>query len=99
MELSRVIVGPVVTEKAERLKGVNRTYTIRVAPNATKVDVISALKKYYDVEATSVRTMRTPRKKRLIGRGREMIKRPSMKKVMVTISQKSKPLDIANFKS
>ncbi|MCA9370472.1 MAG: 50S ribosomal protein L23 [Candidatus Peregrinibacteria bacterium] len=99
MDLSRVIVGPVVTEKAERLKGVSRTYTIRVAPNATKIDVINALAKYYDVKATSVRVMRTPSKTRLVGRGRTMTKRQSTKKVMVTISQKSKPLDIANFKS
>lgn len=99
MDLSRVIVGPVVTEKAERLKGVNRTYTIRVAPDATKVDVANALKKYYDVEATSVRVMRTPSKTRLVGRGKVMVKRKPTKKVMVTISQKSKPLDIANFKS
>lgn len=99
MELSRVIVGPVVTEKAERLKGVNRTYTIRVAPDATKVDVINALKKYYDVEATSVRVMRTPTKSRAVGRGRVITKRKPAKKMMVTISKKSKPLDIANFKS
>tara|TARA_Y100000310_G_scaffold320952_1_gene377952 strand:- start:160 stop:459 length:300 start_codon:yes stop_codon:yes gene_type:complete len=99
MDLSQVIVGPVVTEKAERLKGVNRTYTIRVAPKATKIDVKNALDKYYDVEATSVRVMRMPSKVRQIGRGKFLTKRKPFKKVMVTISQKSKPLDIANFKS
>lgn len=99
MDLSRVIVGHIVTEKAERLKGVNRTYTIRVAPRATKVDVRNALSKYYDVDATSVRTLRNPSKTRTIGRGRTMIKRKPYKKVMVTLSEKSKPLDIANFKS
>lgn len=99
MDLSRVIIGPVVTEKAERLKGVDRTYTIRVAPNATKIDVTAALRKFYDVEATSVRTMRTTTKTRTVGRGRVMTKRASFKKVMVTLSKKSKPLDIANFKS
>lgn len=99
MELSRVIVGPVVTEKAERLKGADRTYTIRVAPDATKVDAISALKKYYDVDVVSVRVMRTPSKKRIIGRGKVMVKRKPTKKMMVTLAPKSKPLDIANFKS
>lgn len=99
MELSRVIVGPVVTEKAERLKGVNRTYTIRVAPDATKIDVINALKKYYDVDALSVRVMRVPSKKRLVGRGKVLTKRHPVKKMMVTLSAKSKPLDIASFKS
>lgn len=99
MDLSRVILGPVETEKAERLKGVSRTYTLRVAPGSTKVDVIAALAKYYDVEATSVRVMRMPSKVRLVGRGRTLTKRKAFKKVMVTLSTKSKPLDIANFKS
>jgi len=99
MELSRVIVGPVVTEKAERLKVADRTYTLRVAPGSTKVDVKSALKKYYDVDAVSVRVMRTTSKKRTIARGKVMVKRKPFKKVMVTISKKSKQLDIASFKS
>lgn len=98
MDLSRVIVGPIATEKAEKMKGVNRTYTIRVAPNATKIDVKGALLKYYDIEATSVRSLRNPSKKRTVGRGKVMIKRKPYKKVMVTISEKSKPLDVANFK-
>ncbi len=99
MELSQVVIGQIVTEKAERLKGINRTYTIRVAPKATKVDVASALEKYYDVEVTSVRVMRMPSKTRAIGRGRVMTKRKPFKKVMVTLSPKSKPLDIASFKA
>lgn len=98
MELSQVVIGQIVTEKAERLKGVNRTYTIRVAPKATKVDVANALSKYYDVDVTSVRTMRMPSKTRAVGRGRVITKRKPFKKVMVTLSPKSKPLDIANFK-
>ena len=98
MELSQVVIGPVVTEKAERMKGLNRTYTIRVAPRSTKVDVSNALTKYYDVEVTSVRVMRMPSKTRAVGRGKVITKRKPFKKVMVTLSKKSKPLDIANFK-
>ncbi|MAE68347.1 50S ribosomal protein L23 [bacterium] len=98
MDLSRVIVGPVETEKSERMKASDRTYTIKVAPNATKIDVKSALKKYYDIDATSVRVMRTTSKARTVGRGKVIRKRKPYKKAMVTISQKSKPLDVANFK-
>lgn len=98
MELSQVVVGAIVTEKAERLKGVNRTYTIRVAPRATKIDVRNALEKFYDVDVTSVRVMRMPSKTRAVGRGKVITKRKPFKKVMVTLSPKSKPLDIANFK-
>jgi large subunit ribosomal protein L23 len=98
MDLSRVIVGPIETEKSERMKASDRTYTIKIAPNATKIDVKSALRKYYDVEATSVRVMRTTSKTRTVGRGKTMRKRKPFKKAMVTISAKSKPLDVANFK-
>ncbi len=98
MDLSRVIVGPVETEKSERMKASDRTYTIRVAPNATKIDIKSALRKYYDVDALSVRVLRTTTKTRTVGRGKTIRKRKPFKKAMVTISEKSKTLDIANFK-
>lgn len=97
MDLSRVIIGQVVTEKSERLKG-QRTYTLRVTPKATKVDVRAALKRYYDVEAVSVRVMRVSAKSRRF-RGGIMEKRHPFKKVMVTLEPKSKPLDIATFKT
>jgi len=97
MDLSRVILGQVVTEKAERLKG-ERTYTLRVAPKSTKIDIKAALKRYYDVDATSVRVMRVVAKSREFRRG-VMQKRHPFKKVMVTLEPKSKPLDIAAFKT
>lgn len=58
MDLRHVIVGPIVTEKAERFKASARTHTLRIAPDATKVDVINALRKYYDVDIASVRVDR-----------------------------------------
>jgi large subunit ribosomal protein L23 len=97
MDLSRVIIGQVVSEKAERLKG-QRTYTLRVAKKATKIDVKAALKRYYDVEAVSVRVMCVAAKTRSF-RGGVMEKRHPFKKVMVTLESKSKPLDIATFKT
>ncbi len=98
MDLSRVIVGPIVTEKAERLKG-DRTYTLKVMPRATKVDVRAALKRYYDVDAVSVRVMRVMPKFRPFGRGNTMRKRQPYKKVLVTLAPKSKPLDVASLKT
>lgn len=98
MDLTRVIVGQVVTEKAE-LQKANRTYTLHVDPQATKVDIKAALKKYYDVDAVSVRVMKTLPKYRSFGRGRQMQKRARFKKALVTLDAKSKALDIASFKS
>lgn len=95
MELSQVIIGPVVTEKSERQKAADkRVVTLQVALKATKVDVKNALRKFYDVDATDVRVMRVPRKTRRIGRNQEMEKRHHYKKVMVTLAAKSKALDL-----
>ena len=96
MDLPRVIIGPVVTEKAERLK-TSRSYTLKVSNNATKIDVANALRQYYDADVASVRVMRTPSKIRVAGRGTVISKRKPMKKVIVTLTPKSKPLDLASF--
>ncbi len=98
MDLSQVIIGPVVTEKAERQKA-NRTYTLRVSKRATKIDVKNALRRFYDVEVESVRVMRTTGKVRRFGRGNVMMKRQPFKKVIVTLVPKSKALDVASFKN
>jgi large subunit ribosomal protein L23 len=98
MDLTHVIVGPVLTEKSERLKGL-RTYTLKVALQATKVDVARALERYYDVEVTSVRVSHVRSKTRLFGKGHLMEKRRSFKKALVTLAPKSKALDLASFKT
>ena len=98
MELSRVIIGAIVTEKAERLKG-QQVYTLQVAPKATKVDVRQALQKYYGVNVASVRAMRTPSKVRNVGRASTIVKRQPTKKILVSLTKDSKPLDITSFKA
>ena len=100
MDLTRVILGPIVTEKSERLKiGDKRMYTFRVANGATKIDVKKALHQFYDFEAVSVRMIRVHSKERAFGKGAMMEKRQSFKKAVVTASPKSKPLDLAHFKT
>lgn len=99
MELSRIILGPVVTEKAERVKAIDRSYTMRVNNDATKIDVKSALKKFYNVDVASIRVMRTPRKTRALGAGRVMLKRQASKRMIVTLTEKSPALDFSKFKT
>ena len=98
MHLSSVIIGPVVTEKAERLKMMG-TYTIRVKPEATKIDVKNALRKYYDVEVESIRVLRTVPKTRIVGQGTIMEKRHRQKRMIVRLSKKSKVLDLSHFQA
>lgn len=98
MDLTSVIVGPVLTEKAERLK-VARTYTLRVRQGATKVEVCQALKKLYDVDVEGVRVIPVRPKRRLLGSGRVMEKRHPWRKALVTLREGSRPLDLASFRT
>ena len=98
MDLTRIILGPITTEKSERSKEM-RTYTLRVVPSATKVDIKNALKRFYDVDVTSVRVMRVGPKSRMLGNGKTLMKRKAMKKVLVTLAEKSKSLDLIQFKT
>lgn len=101
MDLSRVIIGPVVTEKAERLKANEHVhvYTLHVAPTATKIDIKNSLKAFYDVDVTKVRIIKTQAKTRDLGGGKKMEKRHSFKKALVTLAPKSKALDISAFRT
>jgi large subunit ribosomal protein L23 len=97
MHLPSVIIGPVVTEKAERLKAQN-THVLRVHPDATKVEVKHALRKFYDVEISSVRVLRTNPKRRMGQSGKPLEKRHRAKRVMVTL-KKGKTLDLLKFQT
>ncbi len=99
MELTQVILGPVVTEKAERLKaaGPHHTYTMRVHPGATKIDVKNALRRYYEADVESVRIVKVPAKTKPIQKGGVMEKRQAEKKALITLKPKSKPIDLASF--
>ncbi|UPA22782.1 50S ribosomal protein L23 [Candidatus Peribacteria bacterium] len=98
MDISRIILGPIVTEKAERMK-TSRNYTLKVWNNATKIDVKAALKKFYNVDVASIRVMRTTTKSRALGAGRVMVKRSPSKRMMVTLTEKSPALDFSKFKA
>lgn len=100
MDLTRVIYGPIVTEKAERLKAMLKTYVLRVDPAATKVDVKNALKQHFDVQVAHVRVMHVSAKTRdLGGQGGTMEKRHPYKKMLVTLTKDSKALDLAAFQT
>lgn len=98
MDLSSLIIGPVVTEKAERLKTAH-TYVLKVRQEATKIDVKSALRKFYDVEVASIRVLRVAPKRRMLGQGKVMEKRHRSKRMIVRLTPKSKVLDLSTFRT
>jgi large subunit ribosomal protein L23 len=84
-EPNQIVLGAVVTEKAERLRSGQGTYSFRVAREANKIDIRRAIEKLFKVHVTDVRVMNLRGKMRRMGRfeGR----RPDWKKALVTLKQ------------
>ena len=96
MNLSSVIISPVLTEKSVHGEAMNK-YTLLVGDDATKVDVKSALWQLYGVRAERVNiTKRTVKYK--IGKNRApMKKRHALRKAVVTL-KKGEKLDLTKAK-
>jgi len=98
MELNRIIMGQIMTEKAERQKAITRTYTLKVDPASTKVDVARALETFFGVNVQGVRMVWIGPKTRSLGGSRVLTKRHRAKRAIVTLTPKSKALDLTTFK-
>ena len=86
MQLYQIIIGSSVTEKSVRLQESNQ-HVFWVHQDATKIDVMNAIRALYGVAPTAVRMMRTPKKVRMVGRNREVTKRRARKKAIVTLPE------------
>ena len=84
----RVVMRPLVTEKATTLKDERNHVTFQVAMDANKVEVRRAVEAIFKVKVTDVRTQVVFGKEKRMGRfvGR----RPSWKKAVVTLGPGSK---------
>jgi large subunit ribosomal protein L23 len=87
MEITQVLLAPVVTEKSTNSQTLNK-YTFMVHLKATKVDVRNAVEKAYGVKVTSVNTIPVLKKVRMAGRNRQITKRHTGRKVLVTLAPK-----------
>ena len=84
MNISQVLIKPVLTEKSVRNTGLNK-YTFVVHKDATKVDVKNALKALYKVKVASVNMLKRLPKHRF-GRNRSLVqKRPLSRRAIVTL--------------
>ena len=78
-----VILGPIVTEKAETGRVDERTLCFKVHPKATKTDVRNAVHAIFQIDVEGVRTARYVGKMRRQGRYRG--RRPNWKKAYVKL--------------
>ena len=88
MNLYSVIVKPLVTEKTSTMEvvGEAKTYTVQVAPKATKVDVKNAFKNVYGVDAEKVNIINTREKFKFTKKWVSLRKRTT-KKAYVTLKE------------
>jgi large subunit ribosomal protein L23 len=68
--LYNLIQKPLITERATNLRADVNQYVFRVAAQATKGDIKSAIEELFKVEVLSVNTMRVHGKYRRMGSGR-----------------------------
>jgi large subunit ribosomal protein L23 len=81
--LTKIIVGPVVAEKASRVAEQNNQVVLKVLPNANKLEIKHAVETMFDVKVASVTT--TNVKGKVKRTGRIMGKRSDWKKAYVTL--------------
>lgn len=87
MELTNVLISPVVTEKSSAAQ-TGRKYTFLVHLNTNKVEIAKAVNRFYGVDTVSVNIIPVRKKIRMAGRGRSITKRRMAKKAIVTIKAK-----------
>lgn len=82
--LTKVIVGPVVAEKASRVAEKYNQVVLKVLPSANKLEIKQAVEKMFDVKVASVTT--TNVKGKVKRTGRVVGKRSDWKKAYVTLA-------------
>ena len=87
------IRGPLITEKSEEKRALERTLCFRVHPAATKTDIKNAIQKIFKVKVEGVRTTNYIGKVRT--RGRSKGRRPSWKKAYVKLQEGERMVEYA----
>lgn len=90
MNAHDIIIAPVITERS--MAGIeNKKYTFKVAKTADKVSIAKAVEEIFKVDVVKVNTMNVRGQERRMGRYSGYT--PSWKKAIVTLSEKSKPIE------
>jgi len=79
----RVLLRPIISEKASHQQTLANQYFFEVAINANKIEIAKAVKSAYGIAPTDVTTIRMEGKSRMYGR--KLGKRKDWKKAIVTL--------------
>ena len=89
MKLNDVLIKPILSEKANALQEKRRIFTFRVAKEANKLEIKSAVESFYGVSVDDVRTVVVPakNKSRFTKKGYVQGRKPSFKKAYVIVAE------------
>ena len=85
--MSRILIGPVVSEKSTRAADLSRQMVFRVLRDATKPEIRKAVEKMFDVKVTAVQVSNNKGKVKRFGRS--IGRRSDWKKAYVTLAEGS----------
>jgi len=88
MEITNVIIKPLITEKSTHLQNTRNAYAFQVNPVANKQQIKQAVEKIYEVKVVDVRTMNRkgkPRRSRL-----KMAHTSDWKRAVVVLDENSR---------
>ena len=91
MNYTKIIVKPLLSEKANMLSSTKRQYAFQVSPNSNKLQIKNAIEKKFEVKVDKVRTMnyKGKMKNTSVRSNGKVLRtsgfRPSWKKAIVTL--------------
>ena len=88
MDITNVIIKPLVTEKSTHQQQTRNSYAFQVHPGANKQQIKNAVEKIYEVKVTDVRTMNRkgkPRRAKF-----KMTKTSDWKRAIVVLAEDSR---------
>lgn len=90
MTAHEIILRPVISEKS--MNGIaNKSYTFKVAPAATKIDIKKAVEELFEVKVRKVNTLHV--RGHLHRQGRSQGYTPAWKKAIVSLTEDSKAIE------
>ena len=90
MKAQDIVIRPIITEKS--MGGIaDKTYTFKVAKNATKIDIKRAVQELFGVQVDKVNTLHV--RGHMRRQGRNVGYTPSWKKAVVSLKEDSKSIE------
>ncbi len=85
--MSRILIGPVVSEKSTRVADMAKQIVFKVLPDASKFEIRKAVEKMFDVQVTAVQVSNVKGKVKRFGQS--LGRRSDWKKAYVTLAENS----------